>query len=139
MNHAVKVPTTVELITMEAGAVSKDKSVGHLLDITLPVSPATPLRVSTPLKVGLGIGLAAFGGNRTTALTPVGIVIVVAPIMSATGSVSATAAAVVMVIGPKERAPSSPPETFAARVIFPEAAIGSPSKIHLPLQVRLQD
>lgn len=140
MNHAVMVPTTVEAITKFAGAVavSNPSSVGHLFETVTPVSPDTPLTVTVPPNTGLGIGLAEFGGKRTTAVVPVGTVTVVAPTMRATETVWVTAAAVVIVTGPKDRDPSSPPTTFAARVMFPAAAMSSPSEVHLPLQERLQ-
>lgn len=132
MNHAVAVPVAVEVITkdVEVLRASKANSVGNLLEITIPVSPETPLRVKVPAKVGLGSGLAALGGKKTTAVEPVGIDTVVAPTINATETVWVIAAAVVIVIGPNDRAPSSPPVTFAAMVRFPEAAMVSPLEFH---------
>jgi len=89
MNHAVIVPAVVELMTSDAEvlAVSNEMTDGFLLEITIPVSPDTPLRVRTPLNDGFAIGLAAFGGKRTTDVEPDGIVTVVAPLIRVTETV----------------------------------------------------
>jgi hypothetical protein len=89
MNHAIAVPVAVDVMTNDVEVLreSKANSVGYLLEITIPVSPETPLRVKVPPKVGFGSGFAALGGKNTTAVAPVGIETVVEPTIRATETV----------------------------------------------------
>jgi len=54
-----RVPVALELMTKVVAVVgAKLKWVGQVLEMTMPVSPLTPFRVRTPVKVVSAVGQA---------------------------------------------------------------------------------